>query len=47
MKINILEYLFEAAGKTPDKCAYFDEEISYTYAGMLNEVKAIGTKLIE
>ncbi len=47
MKINILEYLFEAAGKTPDKCAYFDEEISYTYAGMLNEVKAIGTKLIK
>ena len=47
MKTNILEYLFEAAGKTPDKCAYFDEEISYTYSNMLNEVKAVGTKLIK
>ena len=47
MKINILEYLNEAAAKSPDKCAYFDEEISYTYGHMLDEVKAIGTKLIK
>ena len=47
MKTNILEYLTEAAGRLPEKRAYFDEEIGYTYAHMLNEVKAIGTKLIK
>ncbi|MCR5420020.1 MAG: amino acid adenylation domain-containing protein [Lachnospiraceae bacterium] len=47
MKVNILEYLIEAATELPNKCAYFDEETSYTYSGILNEVKAIGTKLIK
>ena len=47
MKTNILEYLVEAAEQAPDKKAYFDEEISYTYARMLSEVKAIGAKLIK
>jgi len=46
MKTNILEYLTDAADKSPDKVAYFDEQISYTYLRTLNEAKAIGTKLI-
>ena len=47
MKTNILEYLEDAAKRLPDKCAYFDEEISYTYGHMLSEVRSIGTKLIK
>ncbi len=46
MKTNILEYLSEAAERFPDKCAYFDEQISYTYKRMFDESRAIGTKLI-
>lgn len=46
MKTNILEYLTDAAGKYPDKCAYFDEQISYSYSHVLAEAKAIGSKLI-
>ena len=46
MKINILEYLEEAAAKYPDKCAYFDEEMEYTYSRILADSKAVGTKLI-
>lgn len=46
MKTNILEYLEYAATQHPDKCAYFDETSSYTYAHILEEAKAIGTKLI-
>lgn len=46
MKTNILQYLEEAAGSRPDKCAYFDEETSYTYARLLEESQAIATKLI-
>ena len=46
MKTNILEYLSDAANTYPDKTAYFDEQISYTYSHMQNEAKAIGTKLI-
>lgn len=46
MKTNILEYLNDAADKYPDKCAFFDEQISYTYGHVLDEAKAIGTKLI-
>ncbi|MBR4574643.1 MAG: amino acid adenylation domain-containing protein [Lachnospiraceae bacterium] len=47
MYTNILEYLFESAEKFPDKCAYFDEKVSYTYSRMLSEVKSIATLLIE
>ena len=47
MKTNILEYLTGAAERLPEKRAYYDEQISYTYAHMLNEAKAIGTKLIK
>ena len=47
MKTNILEYLEQAADRSADKCAFFDEQISYTYGHMLDEVKAIGTKLIK
>ncbi|MCR5302724.1 MAG: amino acid adenylation domain-containing protein [Lachnospiraceae bacterium] len=46
MKTNILEYLTDAADAHPDKCAFFDEQISYSYSRMLNEARAIGTKLI-
>ncbi|MCR5590217.1 MAG: amino acid adenylation domain-containing protein [Lachnospiraceae bacterium] len=46
MKTNILEYLFESAKACPDKAAYFDEQISFSYDRMLKAVKAIGTKLI-
>ena len=46
MKTNILEYLYDAADKYPDKCAFFDEQISYTYSHVLEQSKAIGTKLI-
>ena len=46
MKTNILEYLTDAASVYPDKCAYFDEQISYSYKKMLDVSKAIGTKLI-
>ncbi len=46
MKTNILEYLIEASDALPDKRAYFDEQISYTYSRMLDGAKAIGTKLI-
>ena len=46
MKTNILEYLIEASDALPDKRAYFDEQISYTYSQMLEGAKAIGTKLI-
>ena len=45
MKTNILEYLTYAAENHPDKCAFFDEQISYTYKHVLDEAKAIGTKL--
>ena len=45
MKTNILEYLTYAADKYPEKRAYFDEQISYTYKHVLDEAKAIGTKL--
>ena len=45
MKTNILEYLTYAADKYPDKRAFFDEQISYTYKHVLDEAKAIGTKL--
>ena len=47
MKINILEYLEDAVSKYPDKTAYFDEMSSYTYATLVKEAKAIGTKLIK
>ncbi len=46
MKTNILEYLYDAAEKYPDKRAFFDEQISYSYSHVLDEAKAIGTKLI-
>ena len=46
MRTNILGYLEDAAQKTPDKCAFFDEQHSYTYKRTLAEAKAIGTKLI-
>ncbi|MCR5672474.1 MAG: amino acid adenylation domain-containing protein [Lachnospiraceae bacterium] len=46
MKTNILEYLTDAALSHPDKTAYFDEQISYTYSHIQNDAKAIGTKLI-
>ncbi len=46
MKTNILGYLEDAARLHPDKCAYFDEQISYTYLRMIREAKAIGCKLI-
>lgn len=46
MKTNILEYLEEAAEQYPDKCAYFDEEISYTYSRILEDARSVGTKLI-
>ena len=46
MITNIIEYLNEAAERHPQKCAYFDEQISYTYERLQNEAKAIGTKLI-
>ncbi len=46
MKTNIVEFLNEAASEYPQKCAYFDEEISYSYERLQNEAKAIGTKLI-
>jgi len=45
MKRNILQYLEEAAGKVPDKTAYFSETISMTYDEMLKASQAIGTKL--
>ncbi len=46
MKTNILEYLEEAARVFPDKCAYFDEEQSYTYSRLLAESRAVGARLI-
>ena len=46
MRTNILEYLEEAATLYPDKCAYFDEDTSYTYLHLLSEVKRIATRLI-
>lgn len=46
IQTNILEYLFDSANRSPDKCAYFDENTSYTYSHLLDEVKSIGTFLI-
>ena len=46
MITNILEYLEEAARVFPDKCAYFDEEQSYTYSRLLAESRAVGARLI-
>ena len=45
MKTNILEYLTYAADNHPAKCAFFDEQISYTYKQVLDNAKAIGSKL--
>ncbi len=47
MKTNILDYLLEAAEKYPDKTAYFDEQTQYTYAQILRDTRAIGSKLIK
>ena len=46
MNTNILEYLYASAKEHPDKCAYFDENVSYTFSRMLSEVKSIATFLI-
>ncbi len=46
MRTNILEYLNDAVERFPDKCAYFDEQIEFTYRHMSDAAKAVGTKLI-
>lgn len=47
MERNILYFLEQSAEKNPDKVAYFDENITLTYAEVLKRSKAVGTKLIK
>ncbi|MCR4738888.1 MAG: amino acid adenylation domain-containing protein [Lachnospiraceae bacterium] len=47
MKTNIIEYLFEAAEKNPEKTAYFDEMTGLSYGAVNKNVKAIATKIIK
>jgi len=47
MERNILCYLENSSAKSPDKVAYFSEDISLTYAEMVSLSKAVGTKLIK
>lgn len=47
MITNVLEYLENSAKRFPEKTAYADEKISYTYSGLLAEAKSIGTGLLE
>ncbi len=44
---NILDYLEYSAASCPDKTAYEDLESSYTYAGVLENAKRIGSALLK
>lgn len=44
---NILKYLYDSAKNYPEKTAYFDETTEYSYAELLHDTQAIGTKLIQ
>ena len=47
IKNNIIAYLEGSAQRFPDKTAYFDETGGYTYERLLNESRAIASKLIK
>ncbi len=47
MKTNIMEYLIEAAERNPKKTAYFDEITAYSYEQLLQDTRAVASKLIK
>ena len=47
MITNLLEYLEKSAERFPDKTAYADENVSYTYKELLFSAKSVGTGLLE
>ncbi|MDF2486502.1 MAG: hypothetical protein K0R46_2670 [Herbinix sp.] len=47
MQINVLEYLEQIVDKLPDKTAYANEEMGYTFRQVYDYSRSIGTLLIE
>ena len=47
MKSNMLEYLEHSAARVPEKVAFYDEQISFTFAQLYGTARRIGSCLLE